>query len=55
MKSKTVNLVLGLATIAVLGMSVFLWSSGQKAEAKKQETVDAIANLRVINQGLDQN
>lgn len=55
LKSKTLNIILAFATVAVIGIGVYLWFVWQKAEARKQEVVGAVANLLVINQNLNQN
>lgn len=53
-KSKILVGILALATLLVLGLSGYFWSSWQNAATSKQGGVEAIANLLTVNQNLSQ-
>lgn len=53
-KNKILLVILALATLFVLGLSGYFWSSWQNAETSKQGGIEAITNLLIVNQNLSQ-
>lgn len=53
MNIKILNIVMAILLVMAIGLSVFLWSSWQKAEASLQTGTEAITNLIQINRDLD--